>query len=247
MIPKIFYYIRGGARSPEAVMESLAPIIWFRADETTGTTAVNYGSAGSGSNGTIVSTTLLNQSAIGGLKAWDFDGATSAVEGIARPASLQNPTVVTIMGLTYVRSLGEVQNGHLWATGTTPMLYHTSTTSYRYAFAGARNWSSGNVYAESNNNAWALNEWFLVFGTYNHNDLASLPQIWIGRNGAPVTEVAGYVKQNRGSIMAANTNAFLIGNTTAYNRTVDGLISYTAIWDRVLTLSEMDSIRSAIW
>jgi hypothetical protein len=77
---------------------ALAPMFYWKLDELSGTTAINYGTKGTAGNGTYSGPTLAQEAAPGGGLAPSFDGVNDRVDiHTATLASEFNPLLCTVL------------------------------------------------------------------------------------------------------------------------------------------------------
>lgn len=207
---------------------SLAPLLWLRLRETTGSTAVNSGSGGSSIDGTATSCTLGQTGKLGANEAYLFDGAASRVV-IANHASLANLTTQELVFLSRPTGAGEGNNGTLfnWGDGFHRCLYSAGDLQYRVDLATDAQASLSGGLASMQNN------WSLLFLTFN--DTTKVASIMLGISGA-----VGSPSSNTGSgAYAAPTGLDLyLGNRLSNDRTFAGTIDETLIFSRQLTGAE---------
>lgn len=225
----------------EAAVTALAPAMWLRLRETSGTTVANSGTTAAGTftpgTGAVGQTGQL-----GANEAFRFDGADSK---ISVPASvlINNLTDFTWAVLCNFATAGENGAGNLLVDAggnrilalisATPFrlnwqVWHTSDFSTRISAAGVQNITA--------------NTWAWVFATYTAAD--KTPRLYVGRSGA-VNELTYSTSTISVNALANSSGAMLTGNNNANTRTVDGLIDEAIIFPSVLTTAQMLSIVQA--
>lgn len=205
------------------------PLIVYGFDEGVGTTASD--ASGNAYTGTLANGPVWN--AVGKYaKALSFDGANDVVR-VANAASLHDQHTFTYCAWVNPRSMGGQQEGRIVHKGTNnarKQLYIDSSGINDLALYVDR--ASGFAQAISTSNALLLNQWQYVCGTYS---AAAGPRLFI--NAAEVTYRVRTV--GAGTTESDSGAGFHIGNRSTENKGWDGLIDEVRIYDRVLTLTEM--------
>jgi glucose/arabinose dehydrogenase/PKD repeat protein len=205
------------------------PLIVYGFDEGTGTTTAD--SSGNAYTGTLANGPVWNAVGKHG-KALSFDGANDVVR-VTNAAGLHDQHTFTYCAWVNPRSKGGQQDGRIVHKGTNnarKQLYIDSSGTNDVALYVDR--ASGFAQAISTNNALLLNQWQYVCGTYS---ATAGPRLFI--NGAEVTYRVRTV--GAGTTVSDSGAGFHIGNRSTDNRGWDGLIDEVRIYDRVLTLTEM--------
>ena len=210
--------------------------LWLRFRETTGTVAVNSGSAGAALNGTIAGTTVLGQTgALGANEAFDLDGLTSRITS----AGVEYATF-TIAMLVRPDNAGEGNVGAFFS--------HANTVN-RLQFSGSLNAITMKVAAgtdalSTTTTGLAAAIWQWIFLTYADAGDRKI-HLYKGVSGA-VSEYA-YSAQDAATgtkaTMAGQT--LTIGNRTANDVTFDGRIDEFKLHTVVRPIAWMtDLVRS---
>lgn len=217
------------------VTNTLAPVLWYRLRETSGTAAANSGSAGAAVNGvwTAGAGAIGQTGKLGANEAYDFDGLVSKIV-IPSDAAIQALATYTIIGLVRADGFGESSAGtilHLGAASTMDFRLSGAGGIFRMGFdtdtTDASSVSAGGFFATG---AWAA-----MFGTFdNAGDRKA--RIYKGLAGA-VTE-ASYTTQTAATGTRVAPVGAVIGNFGDV-RTWDGQIDELIVCNRVLTAAEM--------
>lgn len=223
---------------------SLSPVMWYRMNETSGTTVVNSGSIGSAVNGawTAGAGALGQNGYFNNVNAYDFDALASRVV-IPSNSGIQNLTTFTIVALIKPDGLGEGGAGTIFYIGNS-----ASAGGFRFATSNTLSFSvdtdATDAAALTNNPATALTlgNWALLFGTYDDTG-DRLPRIY--RSVGGVATQYGYFSQTAGTGTKVQPNGATIGNF-ADVRTWDGLIDEIIVFNSVLSQVQMNQISSII-
>lgn len=212
---------------------SLAPLLWLRLRETSGTTVTNSGSVALNGTWTAGAGALGQTGKLGINEAYDFDGANSKIV-LADNAAIQALATYTIVALCNADGAGESSAGtilHLGA-GVSGGFRRTGTSN-----AWVMNFDTDGTDANSTTNVDFAPDgvWLCMFGTFdNAGDRTA--RIYKGVSGA-VAE-ATYATQTPATGTRVTPIGAVIGNF-ADVRTWDGLIDEVLIFNRILTAGEM--------
>lgn len=223
-----------GSISYSDYIASLAPLLWHKYNEPSGATATNYGSLGSGQNGTYSNATLAQTGQLGAGQAALWNGTTTYVQ-ISATAALETPTARTWCFLHNPTSGGEGGNGRLfnWANAGN-LLFQTNVNKVLYALIA----TSGVVPTSlTPSNFVTLSTWQWSFMTYDDAGDRKI-RFYKGIGGA-VTE-ATYSTQTAGTgTLSASGGDLYIGNRQLADGTYDGLIDDLVMFNYVLTTAQM--------
>lgn len=227
------------AQAFAAVMAAQNPLLWYKLNETSGTTVINYGSAGASANGTwTAGAGALGQAGkLGANEAYDFDALASKIV-IPDIAAIQALATYTIMGLCKADGAGENNAGTVLHLGASAgMGFRRSTLAWSMGFD-----TDGTDATSTSNSGFVANDvWLALFGTFdNAGDRTA--RIYKGSGGV-VTE-ATYATQTAASGTRVAPLGAVIGNFSDV-RTWDGLIDEVVVFNRVLSAAEMLQITAA--
>lgn len=224
---------------------SLNPLLWYKFNEPSGTTVINYGSLGSG-NGTFTPGVgaVAQTDSMGANEAYDFDGADSKVTG-PTSTSINNAAVFSVALKVKADTSGEATNGYLWSdNGGNRVLLITSGASspYRLSF-GVWCTTMQALAVTSVGSGVIQSDDMWVFGTYD-NAGDRTPHIYFGNAGA-LTEASYSTATPASNTLANASGALLLGNNTSNVRTWDGLFGEFLFFNRILTATEMLNLTQA--
>lgn len=221
------------AQKYEAYITSLAPLLWLRLRETSGTTPVNSGSlAGLTITWTAGAGALGQTGQLGANEAYDFDALASIIT-IAATASLDLATF-TEVALVRPDAAGESSVGRIsnYGSGTQFTQFNGALTALR-AQVGAG--TAANTVATTGLTAAT---WALLFQTYDDAGDRKV-RLYKGIAGA-VAEYA-YSTQDAatGTRSSVAASALNVGNRTLTDCTWDGLYDEFMMFNRILSAAEM--------
>lgn len=215
-------------------VRALNPVLWLRQRETVGTTAANSGSGGAALNGTISGATLGQAGLLGPADAFLFDGSSGAVR-IINPTALYSLPAYTYACLMKASSAGENNRGTLgnWSGQDNQLLRFGDSLNALFAQVIA---SGGNATAVTTTGL-AADTWAWLFHTY---DDAGDRKIHLLKGGVAGVSEFAYASQVAASgTLTANNGDIYLGNRSSGDRTHNGLIDEQLLFNRVLSLSEM--------
>lgn len=227
------------------IAASLNPLLWYKFNEPSGTTVINYGSLGSG-NGTFTPGVgaVAQTDSMGVQEAYDFDGADSKVTG-PTSTSINNATAFSVALKVKADTSGEATNGYLWSdNGGNRVLLITSGASspYRLSFGvWCTTMQALAVTAVASGVIQSDDMW--VFGTYD-NAGDRTPHIYFGNAGA-LAEASYSTATPASNTLANASGALLLGNNSSNVRTWDGLFGEFLFFNRILTATEMLNLTQA--
>lgn len=218
------------------VTNILAPVLWYRLRETSGTTAANSGSAGAAANGvwTAGAGAVGQTGKLGANEAYDNDGLVSKIV-IPNIAAIQAIETYTVIGLCKADAAGENNAGTILHLGV------GAAAAFRRT--GVSNvWNMGfdtdttDAVSSTETNFAPDGVWLAMFGTY---DNAGDRKCRIYKGFAAALVESNYAG---GQVAATGTrvtpNGATIGNYIDL-RTWDGLIDEVIVCNRVLTAAVM--------
>lgn len=229
---KLLLLLSGGGLSYASYIASLAPVLWLRLRETSGTNAANSGSLGAAADGTWTpgAGAVGQTGQLGANEAYDFDGAASDIL-IPDATAINNVAVVTYATLFKADGAGENNIGMFYSSSTRQFRINSSSFPVRMFISGTANANS-----VTNNSFISTGAYHWIFATFDNTGDRKV-RLYKGISGA-VTE-ATYTTQDAMTGPIVNTATHHVGNNAAANGTFDGLIDESLIFDRVLTTAEM--------
>lgn len=228
---------RGSAYEP--LVTSLAPVLRYRFNETSGTTVINYGSLGAAQNGTWTpGAGLIGQGGQrGSNEAYAFDGAASLV-------TVPNGSYAVFPAATYAHLVlatngGEGNNGTFWMHGNgNNRFLHASATAL-----SARKITSGTNPLSNTTTGLTFGAWHYIFATY---DDAGDRKWHIYKFISGVLTEFAYSTQTAGTgTISAEANNLIIGNAAAANTTWNGSIDDWQLYNYLLTSQQMTDVGRA--
>lgn len=217
---------------------ALAPIAYWPMNELSGTAAINYGTLGAGANGVYSGATLAQVAApgsIGGLAPL-FDGNDDLCNVYS--AALNggfNGNLLTFAIWWKVSAAGD------WTDGTNRdvVSFYIDANNYIEMNKGTVNntfrilMRSGAVQKNIDSTAYANTDWNLLVWT---NTDAGDEQKWY-MNGLQLGTTQTGIGTWAGNLAAAST---ALGNSgTGVAKDWKGYLAHAAIWDRILTSTEL--------
>ena len=224
------------------VMSALLLPVWLRETETSGTTVINYGTAGATLNGTWTpgAGAQGQTDALGPNEAYLFDGLNSLIT-LPSNALINGLQAATYIYLVRATSAGEGSSARLYDTNTDTDGIHINSASLdlRCTFAG-----TGAVTTVTNTGFLSLAVNTVLFVTYAFSgDFKA--RFYKSETG--VVSEATYASQTAGSgTKTAEPFTKAFGNRLGQSRTWAGLIGEIAIADYVLSLDQMTAIAQAV-
>lgn len=243
------YYDRAAARrrragivatsglSYAAYIASLAPVLWYKFDETSGTTVTNYGSFGSNQNGvwTVGSGALGQTGKLGANNAYDFNASKVAITQTA--TNIGNLATYTHAMLIKL----DAPSGTLWEQSTLGGIPYLGLSGF-YALL-ANEWAGSVPNSASNISAanfLTVSTWTWLFRTFdNAGDRKN--HIYKGVGGA-VTEATYGTDTAMAAARSALGTQNTIGNQSGGGAGIDGLIDEALMFSGVLTTAQMLAI-----
>lgn len=234
---------RGGRTlSYTELITSLAPLVWLKFNETSGTTIVNYGSIGAACNAAWTADVgALGQTGqLGANQAYDFDGANSIAQ-ITNNAGINGLANFTYLFLAKADTVGEGTAGTLynWGSGNSHELRFNPPgkliAHVDYDVTDA---------AQQTNADIPLTTW-LWFGS-RHNSTTKKTKLYMTAPGATiVSEPYGGADTTGANSVVTQVADLFIGNRSGQNRTWDGLIDEFLIFGYELTDAQHQAIVTA--
>lgn len=227
--------VLSGARTYNTYVASLAPALWYRMNELTGSVALNSGSLGAAYNGAYTSCTLAQAGKLGAASAVLFDGANSMVTVPA--GAYANYPAVTVASLVKCNSAGESNIGAFWninGDGGFNGRFAGSMSSERF-FRKAATTSANTTVSFAFGTAWA---W--MFATYNDATDRKI-HLYQGIGGA-ITDQSGTPIAAVGALADVSSQVLVLGNRTTQDLTLNGLYDEFLWFNGVLIVAQMQQI-----
>lgn len=221
-----------------AVETQIGAILAYRHTETSGTTAVNAGSAGTACNATISGAVTLGQTGkLGTNQAHDFTG-TDGLYSVPSSSAWQNITDYTFIFVLKADTAGGSNAARLYVSGTMSCQFSGGLAAF----------SAGHPCATSPATTITTNgidtNWNVLFVTFTGS---SSKQIRLYKAVAGVVSELSYAPSypvaGVGALSALTGNLALF-NLAAGTRGMDGLVDETKLVGKVLSLPEMTKYAS---
>lgn len=160
--------------------------------------------------------------------ALSFDGANDHVN-VSDSNSLDLTNNITIAVWIYSKSYSTFPRIVSKESGTASQPYALELNNTGHSVLFCLDTGSGEICSDSGANTILLNNWYYVVGTWNGNT----KQIYI--NGTLKNSAT------QSGLMAASINNVIIGNNPSLNRQFNGTIDEVRIWNRTLSLAEIQA------
>lgn len=229
---------RRGEDAYESYVNSLAPVGWWKLDETSGTVAANSGTGGAALNGTQEACTINTDGIIDRAYTWNGTAPNGSVVTVPNDASINALTTQRWAFLVRLDSLGVSSAGRLLAWGTSTLLTCVSNNRlqaivYASDTNAAATTATGQISDLIGNYAW-------IFVDY---DDATTKRLRIFKAlGGVVTQLT--LATDTAAVGTVNTqlSPLAIGNRTVRDFTLDGAIDEVIFSDGLWSLSEMQTL-----
>lgn len=218
-------------------MNDIGWVLWFKHNETSGTSVANSGSLATTGTWNPGVGSVGQTGFLGANEAFDYDGANSRTS-IPNNAIFGNATAFTWMILFKPDGNGEGGIGHLYRYGIVNTFAHVNNNS---RLTVRRTAATTNAFSEALA-AWSAGQWSHIFITFD-NATDRLLHVYRAQNGN-VSELTYNTNSHVAAVGALtnNTDTLFIGNASNLTVTFDGLIDEIAYKNAVLTLSQMRDI-----
>lgn len=218
---------------------SLAPVLWLRFREVSGTNVANSGSMAAVGTFTPGVGAVGQAGLLGANEAYDFDGADSKVQfANADVAALKALTTQRSMILCFLDNLGEASVGFLWTWGVnTSHVWRINSTNRMF---GQIDTDGTNAAANTNNNEISdcIGVWRLFFMDYDDTDAMGLGRkirFFKSVPGSGVVTPLTLATDTAATGTVVEPSAdYAVGNTTSqiftFNGRIDELIHTSGLW-----------------
>lgn len=213
---------------------SLAPELFYKFNETSGTAIANYGTLGGAGTWTPGAGSLGNASPLG-LSA-DFDGSNSRLE-YANNATMANAEEFSGGELIYVDSAGKTSSGALWIWGTLSTAYNLRFSS-GLALVGRVDYATDAITLTSATLTTGVWQW--IFWKYSLSGDRKL-HVYRGVNGV-VAELAYTTNTASSGAYSAPAGSFMVGAASNNSLNFDGKIARVFQKNSALATSTFDQI-----
>lgn len=219
----------------QSYVASLAPVGWWQFTETSGSTAVNSGSAGSAADGAITSATLGQTGKLGANQAFSWDGTNTKVQ-VPNVAALANLTAFEYVWLLNPTNAGEGNFGSpcWWGTGGSNQGLVMFCNGGLAALAFDVWNTGGTAFGAGTAPGLSASTWALLFASYDDAGDRKA-HVYKGISGA-VNQI-GVTAALTGTYQTP-TLPLVIGNNTAQNTTWNGLIDELVIFNGALSSAQ---------
>jgi hypothetical protein len=216
---------------------SLAPLLWLKHTETSGTTVENYGSLGDAADGTWTpGAGALGQTGLGNggaNEAYDYDGANSKTT-VPAQTGINNLTALTYGILLKADSPGETNVGQFFGDQFNNRIWGINSASYPLSMTVQ---ATGAAVSTTNNGFIAVSTPTYLFATYDDAGDRKIRMYKVV--GGALTE-ATYATQTAATGTLGNgSGTQIIGNTANQAASFDGLIDEAFMKGSVLSSAEM--------
>lgn len=227
----------GATVSYAAYIASLAPVLWYKFNETSGTTVINYGSAPSSNAAWTAGAGALGQTGqLGANNAYDLDGLASIAQ-VTNNAAWNALQDFTFCALVKADSNGEGNVGTMYAYGTGNQ--HEFRLTAGMGLLANVLYSGGQINAITtttiNTGVWY---WLMMLMPSTTKQI----RVFITPPGGTLTEAA-YSGQGIGSgTITTRVDDLFLGNRSGASRTWDGLIDEEILFGTALTTTQLQDI-----
>ena len=225
---------RGGLTALNYISTSIAPELFFKFDETSGTSVTNYGSLGGTATWTPGSGSQNNTAPVG--KAYDLDGSNSRVE-YANNATMANAEEFAGGMLVNADSAGKTSSGALWIWGILSTAYNLRFSS-GLALVGRVDYATDAITLTSTTLSTGVWQW--IFYRYSLAGDRKL-HVYRGVNGA-VAELTYTTNTASSGAYSAPSGSFMIGAASNNSLNWDGKIGATFWKSSALATTVFDDV-----
>lgn len=225
-----------------AYVASLAPLLWRKFNEASGTTVINYGSLGSGNATWTPGVGAVGQTGqLGTQHAYLYDALDSITTG-PTSTSINNATAITHAVLLKIATAGEANLGYITTDNGQNRSFSIASgvTPFRLSWAVWCTSGFAQVITSAGQGIDA-NTWTWLFTTFDNADGVRKCHIYKGLSSA-VAELTYATDTAAPGALSNASGALEIGNRAAADRALDGYIDEHLFWNRALTPAEMTQI-----
>lgn len=222
-----------------AAILALSPIAYWKLDETSGTTAINYGSLGAAANGTYSGVTLNQIDAPGGTRAGLWDGVNdyTNIYSAALSAAFSGQ-IGTVLLFVKPYNVGVLTDGaerrliEIYASASGRMLLRKLTTNNTLQYL--RISASTKSVTKSD---YASTDWALMASTYS----TASDELKAYYNNSQ----EGATQSSIGAFGGSTTHAVIGSNYLAASERWYGYICHVVLFTSVLSLANIQAINTA--
>jgi hypothetical protein len=219
---------------------AMSPVAYWPLNETTGLTAINYGSLGGAANGVYDSHVILaSVDAPGGGKSPRWSSTNTAEQVNIYSAALNGAFNGQLFSIAVWWKVFDVS---VWTNGTNHYVFDVGVDSTQHVWT-SKTATNGNVQNRSISSEVVTashSETGWVFTVLTMSKAAN--QFMVYENGVQVGTTQAVPDTWTGALGSGNCH---IGNSRNLSYPWKGYISQVAIWDRVLTPAEIASLYTA--
>lgn len=174
--------------------------------------------------------------------ALDFDSASSDKINVGSGTSLDNLTTGTYLSWVFLRSSpahdGAISWKGLAASGSRQFRFNSGGSLLLAIFR-----ATTNTQIEGTPSAIGFDKWSFVATVHNTGGANGDQKLFGGDLSTIAAEPSSYISQSVGSGAVGDNSStdMIIGNRETNGRNFEGLIAWIGIWNRVLTLGEMQA------
>ena len=175
----------------------------------------------------------------------EFDGSSGNVN-CGSNSSIDNvfTTGGSIRVRVNVRSDGEGNEGRIidkrHGTSNGYTLYTSSESGGAVKLSFLQEWTTTNLLSETIDTVLTLGQWHDVYITYDTSSSSNVPTIYVDQVEVSLT----HTTTASGSLSGDASELFYIGNRSAADATFDGFINLVELYDKELSLSEIQNPRT---
>jgi len=214
---------------------------WYRFNEPSGTTLINYGSGGTALNGAVTSATIAQAGQLGAAEAYLFDGLNDYVSCPGGASS--NLDTFTQMWL--FKPLSNNQYGRIMSWGTAnSAVYNTNATNYRPRLL--REFATTSILLDyPSSGGITLEQWVLMFFTH---DMAGdrKARMYLATT-TTVSLVATSSSASAGAITDFSASGYFIGARGVPDALLHAAIDEHGLFSVALSTDQMNAIAAYVF
>ena len=229
-------------RTYDQYIKSLNPYLWFKFNESSGTTVINYGSGGTGLNGTFTtgSGSVAQVGQFGLQSAYSFDGLSSGSKvNVPNNSAYSNASAFTVVALLNPTGSGLSNTGTVYEfdNGNNKMLYSASASLFHMR----RPTSTTNPQIITNSGQVPINGvWQFIIGKYNDTTDRKV-HVYRGYKNRLIEFTYGTNTTGTGTL-SSESNSLNIGNNSTSAQTWSGLFGNFLWFNRDVPLYQLMTI-----